>query len=461
MNNRSIVLMVLVCSCSGAPNGGTDGGPFVLPPGAAQRSAEVVCLQEKEISITALSLLDARKELNRSVVTDGEVTVSIGATPCTFIRHTLKGGVVVKTEILQRSERARVTDPATGITWYYAAETRRASWSLNADGTVESGGVDAEADGFDEIQTELRFAQGFFSGRTISVFNNATHQPMVRRTTTRTGTDTVEHREETYVAGMLSQTTTTDAELRWKDPSQECFTRPGRSESISPDVHDQIDAEIASALAEGVACLEKLGGPQLASKLQLLGTYLQHQPIKIHGFSGGQYGAANLNGAITPGATLVLEVNTGMFTEPGCISDNERKGTLFHELLHSVFGSHAYEREFSTNLANPRMSIYSDVVSSCESACFGMTTKTQCACARCLRAIDPTATVCDKRCMGFPTCNVTDPADPKKYVMGPAVGAVFIEADKQGTWYPDMGACKMAHASGCKSKSLSCLKGSE
>ncbi len=470
MNFKWLGLVVGVCSCVAPSTGGGGGGgsdAFVRPRGAAPNPAFVVCVAAaaKGIFITPKKLLKARRELNASKVTDGEVTVTASEGDCLLVRHTLAAGVAIKTELLLLAEPASVTDPRTGEVWYYAKETRRGSWTLNADHTVEIGGVDAEADGFDEVQSELTFEQGVFKGRVISVFDNTSRQLKVRRTTLKTGPNAVEHREETFVAGILDSTTTTTSELVWKDSNAPCFTRPLAKEEISEQLRTQIEEELGTALAEGVDCLEKIGGKALSSKLQMMRDFLQFQPIELRGFSGGNAAAGNNTGAVKPGVTLVVDVNTGLYTEAGCMDANERKGTLFHELLHSVLGPHAYEREFANNLAGPNgdglMNKYVDVVASCEAACFGMASKTKCACARCLRAIDPTAKVCDERCKGFADCQVTDPANPLKFVMGPAVGAVFVEADKKGTYYKTMADCRLAHATGCKSHSLSCKKDSE
>jgi hypothetical protein len=244
----------------------------------------------------------------------------------------------------------------------------------------------------------------------------------------------------------------------------------GSGESVNvPCTQDQLDAANAAldaALATGLACLRGAGmasaNSQIAEALELFAQVFGRS-VKIQCQHGSADQAHVNNKEIAnPNIPVTIYLNTG--TLEGCPT-NQVQGTLFHEVLHTLYLSHDPRHEKS-DIDDALQWAYTDSMYACERFCFGKL-QTLCACARCLKV-----RTCNDRCSSYDSCRVIDSSGIT--TMSEAVGAVCDRRDANGDpagplnkegvavagqWYKTMTDCKMQCATGadkCESFSLSC-----
>jgi hypothetical protein len=340
---------------------------------------------------------------------------------------------------------------------FFAKEFVHGRWDVDASGTM-NGEIDGDADGIEEYLS-------ITSPTKVSWWNVSPSTGAITRRVTQTPNADGTWRlvKEGTVNGVFMQTS--DVTVPESQHQAACTTVSGSGPLMNaPCAQDPLPA-FDAALSTGLACLRGAGGissnSEIAEAVELF-AQVYGRSAKIQCQEGGDSQAHVNNHEIAdPNVPVTVYINNGTFTCP----DNQVQGTIFHEVLHTIYLSHDPRHEIS-DIDDGLQWAYTDSMYACERFCFG-TLQTKCSCAECLKV-----RTCDPRCDSYDSCVVYD--DAGIATMSEAVGAVCDRRDAMGIpsgppnkngvpvagqWYKTMNDCKTQCATGagnCQSFSLSC-----
>lgn len=401
---------------------------------------------------------------------DGETETSLSDDGCIRFRRTMSGGALVSAEFRLFTGEVAYALREDGLA-YGAVYVTMARWERGADGTV-TGHIDGDddrrgrGDDFYEVETVER--DGYYR---ITGHNPASREVEWQLTQDRSGAPT--QVTEALVDGSLSVIDTTTIGLENEEfcgaGGSECFEM---ATSCSPAQTAMLESSLARALARGTNCMAGGNTTPDGSSSTETETWQRLQALKNLWTRGHDFacmpshcGCAHWSDPSETGGNPRIEIGYDQWLTR---SPEMQLGTLFHEFMHGVVGSHL-DVVINGTLPEGRQGVlmrrYVDRVDACEAYCFAPN-PTRCACATCLDR-----RTCDEPCAGLASCTEYAPAPDGSgtiAIMSEAVGAACVTTtaggEESATWSTTMAECRAGCAASggtCRSYNRSCETGCE